>query len=132
MLRARIFRAHGAMPLHWSNRSLKRSTPAHNSGHLGSMAASRPRAARHSRFLWIIFGRRLERHVLLRFDMSNLDKARRLFRPMTRHCAELLRAFVMLVAIGGAASAGPFEDAVGAYQRGDYALALWLWHPLAE
>jgi len=64
--------------------------------------------------------------------MSNLDKARRLFRPMTRHCAELLRAFVMLVAIGGAASAGPFEDAVAAYQRGDYALALWLWHPLAE
>jgi TPR repeat protein len=38
----------------------------------------------------------------------------------------------MLVAIGGAASAGPFEDAVAAYQRGDYATALRLWHPLAE
>ena len=38
----------------------------------------------------------------------------------------------MLVAIGGAATAGPLEDAVAAYQRGDYATALRLWHPLAE
>jgi hypothetical protein len=48
------------------------------------------------------------------------------------HCAKLLRALVMLVAIGGAATAGPLEDAVAAYQRGDYATALRLWHPLAE
>jgi TPR repeat protein len=48
------------------------------------------------------------------------------------HCSKLLRALVMLMAIGGAASAGPFEDAVAAYQRGDYATALRLWHPLAE
>jgi uncharacterized protein len=38
----------------------------------------------------------------------------------------------MLVAIGGAATAGPMEDAVAAYHRGDYATALRLWHPLAE
>ena len=38
----------------------------------------------------------------------------------------------MLVAIGGAATAGPLVDAVAAYQRGDYATALRLWHPLAE
>ena len=38
----------------------------------------------------------------------------------------------MLLAIGGAATAGPLEDAVAAYQRGDYATALRLWHPLAE
>ncbi len=48
------------------------------------------------------------------------------------HCAKLLRALVMLVAIGGAAAAGPLEDAVAAYQRGDYATALRLWHPMAE
>ena len=50
-----------------------------------------------------------------------------------RHCAKLLRASLMLMAIGGAATAGPLlEDAVAAYQRGDYATALRLWHPLAE
>jgi uncharacterized protein len=38
----------------------------------------------------------------------------------------------MLVAIGGAATAGPLEDAVAAFQRGDYATALRFWHPLAE
>jgi uncharacterized protein len=49
-----------------------------------------------------------------------------------RHCAKILRASFMLVAIGGAATAGPLEDAVAAYQRGDYATALRFWHPLAE
>jgi tetratricopeptide (TPR) repeat protein len=48
------------------------------------------------------------------------------------HCAKLMRALVILVTIGGPASAGPFEDAVAAYQRGDYATALRLWHLLAE
>jgi uncharacterized protein len=38
----------------------------------------------------------------------------------------------MLVAVGGVAAAGPFENAVAAYQRGDYATALKLWHLLAE
>jgi TPR repeat protein len=45
---------------------------------------------------------------------------------------KLLQAVVMLVAIGGAATAGPFEDAVAAYRRGDYATALRLWYLLAE
>jgi hypothetical protein len=64
--------------------------------------------------------------------MGNLAKARRPFRPATRHCSKLLRALVILVAMGGAARAGPVEDAVAAYQRGDYATALRLWHLLAE
>jgi len=38
----------------------------------------------------------------------------------------------MLVSIGGAASAGAFEDAVAVYHRGDYATALRLWQPLAD
>ncbi len=38
----------------------------------------------------------------------------------------------MLVAIVGAATAGPLEDAVAAYQSGDYTAALRLWRPLAE
>ena len=54
---------------------------------------------------------------------------------MQRHYAKLLRATLtassMLVAIAGAAVAGPFEDAGAAYQRGDYATALRLLQPLA-
>jgi TPR repeat protein len=38
----------------------------------------------------------------------------------------------MLVALGGAATADPLEDAVAAYQRGDYSTALRLWHLQAE
>jgi TPR repeat protein len=38
----------------------------------------------------------------------------------------------MLVAIGEAASAGPLEDVVAAYHRGDHATALRLGHQLAE
>jgi tetratricopeptide (TPR) repeat protein len=75
---------------------------------------------------------REKRHALLHFDRINLDKARRSFRSTVRHCAKLVRASLVLVAIGGAATAGPFEDAVATYQRGDYATALRLWHPLAE
>ena len=72
-----------------------------------------------------------ERHTLY-FDRINLDNARRPFRSTMRLCATLVRASLMLLAIGGAATAGPFEDAVAAYYRGDYATALRLWHPLAE
>jgi Sel1 repeat len=68
----------------------------------------------------------------LHFGTINLDKVRRLLRPTMRHGAELLRASLMLVAIGGAATAGPLEDAVAAYQRGDYTTALSRWHRLAE
>jgi uncharacterized protein len=47
-------------------------------------------------------------------------------------CATVVRASLMLVATGGAATAGPFEHAVAAYQSGDYAAALRVWRPLAE
>jgi hypothetical protein len=73
----------------------------------------------------------LEKAPTLHRGKINLDKVRRLLRP-TMRCAELLRASLMLVAIGGAAFAGPLEDAVAAYRRGDYATALSRWHRLAE
>ena len=72
------------------------------------------------------------RHALMHFDTISLDRVCRPFRPTMRRCAKLMRASLMLLAMGGAATAGPFEDAVAAYQRGDYATALRLWHPLAE
>jgi TPR repeat protein len=56
--------------------------------------------------------------------------------PMVRHYAKLLRAtltaLLMLVALAGAAVAGPFEDGGAAFVRGDYATAMRLWRPLAE
>jgi hypothetical protein len=68
----------------------------------------------------------------LHFGRINLDKVARLLRPAMRHCAKLLRASLIFVAIGGAATGGPLEDAVVAYQSGDYATALRLWRPMAE
>ena len=48
----------------------------------------------------------------------------------------MLKQFVAGVAVAvmltGVAVAGPFEDGVAAYDRGDYATALRLWRPLAE
>jgi TPR repeat protein len=41
-------------------------------------------------------------------------------------------AFVTLLALAVPANAGPFEDGLAAYQRGDYATSLRLWRPLAE
>ena len=53
-----------------------------------------------------------------------------------RHYAKLLRATLtaslMLVALAGAADAGPLEDASAAYHHGDYATALRLFRPLAD
>ena len=43
-----------------------------------------------------------------------------------------LTALLMLVAMTGAAVAGPFEDALDAANRGDYATAYRLWRPLAD
>ena len=43
-----------------------------------------------------------------------------------------LTAWLMSVAIPGAAIGGPFEDASAAFTRGDYATALGLLRPLAE
>ena len=52
-----------------------------------------------------------------------------------RHHIKLIRALVvslMLMAIAGAAVAGPFEDAEAAYDRRDYATARRLWNSLAD
>ena len=51
-----------------------------------------------------------------------------------RHYAKLLRAALtaVLVAMAGAAIAGPFEDALAAAATGDYSKANFLLRPLAE
>jgi uncharacterized protein len=41
-------------------------------------------------------------------------------------------AVVLSVSISAPVAAGPFEDGVAAYSRGDYATALRLWRPLAD
>ncbi len=55
---------------------------------------------------------------------------------MMRPPAKLLRAVptasLMLLTMPGAAVAGPYEDALAAWSRGEYANAYWLWRPLAE
>ena len=43
-----------------------------------------------------------------------------------------LAALLLALGLSGAANAGPFEDAVAAHGRGDYATALRLWRPLAD
>src|SRR5215813_1523849 len=52
--------------------------------------------------------------------------------------AKTMRKLIALIVVGvmlsiaQVASAGPFEDGLSAYQRGDFATALKLWRPLAE
>lgn len=43
-----------------------------------------------------------------------------------------LGALVLSLSLAAAVDAGPFEDGVAAYKRGDYAAALRFWRPLAE
>jgi TPR repeat protein len=43
-----------------------------------------------------------------------------------------LVACTMVAVIAGTTFAGPFEDGVAAYNRGDYATAMQLWQPLAD
>ena len=43
----------------------------------------------------------------------------------------ILASVVLTVMMTGGAAAGPLEDAWAAYERGDYAVALRLWRPLA-
>src|SRR5260221_14680774 len=45
---------------------------------------------------------------------------------------QFLAAFLMTVTLAGIALAGPFDDAVAAYGRGDYATAARLLEPLAN
>jgi TPR repeat protein len=45
---------------------------------------------------------------------------------------EFVLVFLMAIALAGAALAGPLEDGVAAYDRGDYAIALRLLQPLAN
>ncbi len=44
----------------------------------------------------------------------------------------ILAGVVLSLMLTGGAAAGPFEDGLAAYNRGDYATALRLWRPLAE
>ena len=45
----------------------------------------------------------------------------------------LLKLLLLLVAcVAVPAVAGPLEDGAAAHEKGDYATALRLWHPLAE
>ena len=44
----------------------------------------------------------------------------------------ILAGVVVALLLAGAAMAGPWEDGVFAYKRGDYAAAFTLWLPLAE
>jgi len=43
-----------------------------------------------------------------------------------------LVALVLSISIAASVTAGPLEDGLVAYQRGDYATALRLWRPLAD
>jgi clan AA aspartic protease (TIGR02281 family) len=51
---------------------------------------------------------------------------------MNRTFKETVTALMLAVCFAGSAAAGPFEDGVAAYRKGDYATALRLWRPLAE
>ena len=51
---------------------------------------------------------------------------------MSEAARQFLVAVSLAFAVAGASSAGPYEDAVAAYERGDYATAVRLWRPLAE
>ena len=44
----------------------------------------------------------------------------------------ILAGIVMALILTGCDGAGPYEDGLAAYERGDYATALRLWRPLAE
>ena len=44
----------------------------------------------------------------------------------------MLASSLMAVALSGAAICGPFDDALAAAARGEYATALRLWRPLAD
>ena len=51
---------------------------------------------------------------------------------MKRSIKSLLAALVVFLSLAAPVLAGPYEDGLAAYERGDYATALRLWLPLAE
>jgi hypothetical protein len=51
---------------------------------------------------------------------------------MSRTFKAALAALLLAVSFAGSVAAGQFEDAVAAYQKGDYATVLRLVCPLAE
>ena len=51
---------------------------------------------------------------------------------MRDYAKHVMLSALMLVALTGAAVAGPFEDGLAAAKGGDYATALRLWRPLAD
>jgi len=51
---------------------------------------------------------------------------------MKRSIKTLLATLVLSLSLAAPVLAGPFEDGRAAYNSGDYATALRLWHPLAE
>ncbi len=55
-----------------------------------------------------------------------------MMRPHGKLWRAVPTASFMLLTISGAAVAGPYEDALAAWKRGEYANAYWLWRPLAE
>ena len=44
----------------------------------------------------------------------------------------LLATLILPIALSAPAAAGPYEDGLAAYQKGDYATALGLWRRLAD
>jgi uncharacterized protein len=58
---------------------------------------------------------------------------RRLRRRAVRNLIKVgLVALVLSQVLAAPVSAGPFDDGVAAYGRGDYATAMRLWRPLAD
>lgn len=55
-----------------------------------------------------------------------------MLNPCARQLCALVTGLLMLTTIVWTVAAGPFEDAVTAYGKGDYATALQLFRPLAE
>jgi hypothetical protein len=76
-----------------------------------------------------------KRLVAYRRTLSKPLKANALKTTVRTRMNAILRTLLiglMLTVSGGVVSAGPYEDAVAAAERGDYATAVRLWRALAE
>jgi uncharacterized protein len=74
-------------------------------------------------------GERLSRRVRLVY-VSPISAC--LILGMNRTIKAAVAALVLAVSFAGSVAAGPFEDGVAAYEKGDYATALRLMRPIAE